>query len=92
VANAGRDPAGFTFTWGGLTVMAATAADARAKRDRLGGDRPDVVCGDPSAVADAIAAYAAAGADWVILGPIDSAEPSNAGVLGDAAGVLRSRA
>lgn len=89
VANAKRDADAFAFTWGGLALLGATPAEAEAKRDRLGGDRPDVVCGDPAQVADAIAAYAAAGADWVILGPIDSADPSNAAVLGAAADRLR---
>jgi alkanesulfonate monooxygenase SsuD/methylene tetrahydromethanopterin reductase-like flavin-dependent oxidoreductase (luciferase family) len=88
VANTGRDPPAFTYTWGGLAVVAKTSAAAEAKRDRLGGDRPDVVWGDPPQVAEAIAAYAEAGADWVILGPIDSAEPSNAAVLGAAANLL----
>jgi alkanesulfonate monooxygenase SsuD/methylene tetrahydromethanopterin reductase-like flavin-dependent oxidoreductase (luciferase family) len=90
VANAGRDPEAFTYTWGGLAVVAPTRAEAEAKRDRLGGDRPDVVWGDPPRVAEAIAAYADAGADWVILGPIDSANASNAAVLGDAAALIRT--
>jgi hypothetical protein len=42
-------------------------------------------------VADQIAAYAAAGADWVILGPVDSSDPSNAAVLGAALDLLRLR-
>ena len=88
VANAKRDPDAFTYTWGGLAVLGATVAEAEAKRDRFGRGRPDVVWGDPQRVAEAIAAYAAAGADWVILGPIDSAEPSNAAVLGAAARLL----
>jgi len=89
VTNAGRDPDAFTYTWGGLAVVGPTRAEAEAKRDRLGGGRPDVVWGDPPRVAETIAAYAAAGADWVILGPIDSAEPSNAAVLGAAADLVR---
>ena len=89
LANAGRDPAAFIYSWGGLAVVAPTRAEAEEKRDRLGGDRPDVVWGDPPLVAETIAAYAAAGADWVILGPIDSREASNAAVLGAAADLLR---
>jgi len=42
-------------------------------------------------VADQIAAYAAAGASWVILGPVDSSDPSNAAVVGDARHLLRGR-
>ena len=88
VVAAGRDPGGFAFTWGGLAVLAETAVEAEAKRDRLGGARPGLVWGGPSEVAEQIAAYAAAGADWVILGPIDSSDPSNAAVLGRALSLL----
>ncbi|HEV8623774.1 MAG TPA: LLM class flavin-dependent oxidoreductase [Acidimicrobiia bacterium] len=90
VANSKRHPDAFTSTWGGLAVLGTTRAEAEAKRDRLGGDRPDVVWGDPPRVAEAIAAYAAAGADWVILGPIDSANPSNAALLGKAVELMRA--
>ncbi|MGH9009680.1 MAG: LLM class flavin-dependent oxidoreductase, partial [Acidimicrobiia bacterium] len=89
VANAGRDSDMFTYTWGGLAVLAATPAEAEAKRDRLGGNRPGIVSGDPAEVAKQIEAYGAAGADWVILGPIDSSDPSNAALLGEAARGLR---
>ena len=89
LANAGRDHAAFTYSWGGLAVVAPTREEAESKRDRLGGDRPDVVWGDPPQVAETISAYASAGADWVILGPIDSANPSNASVIGEAARLLR---
>ena len=88
VANAKRDSDVFTYTWGGLALLGSTLSEAKAKRDRLGGDRPDVVWGDPPRVAEAIAAYAAGGADWVILGPIDSANPSNAAVLGEARALI----
>jgi alkanesulfonate monooxygenase SsuD/methylene tetrahydromethanopterin reductase-like flavin-dependent oxidoreductase (luciferase family) len=46
------------------------------------------VCGSPSEVADQIAAYAAAGATWVIVGPIDSSDASNAELLGQALSLL----
>src|SRR5207245_1299706 len=48
--EAGRPPGAFAFTWGGLAVLADTAAGAKAKRDRLGGDRPGLVSGGPSEV------------------------------------------
>ena len=89
LANAGRDPGAFTYTWGGLAVLGPTAAEAEGKWQRLGGSRPGIVRGDPPAVAEQLAAYAAAGADWVILGPIDSSDPSNAAVVGEAVGLLR---
>src|SRR5213078_1560427 len=80
-AAAGRDPAGvaagrgtsaFDLTWGGLAVLGANPEEARTKSNRLGGDRPGVVRGTASEVAEQLAAYAAAGAAWVILGPVDS--------------------
>jgi len=92
LASAGRDPeAGFALTWGGLAVLAATRAEADAKWERLGGNRPGIVRGTPAQAAEQIAAYGAAGADWVILGPIDSANPDNAAVLGEAAWLVRDR-
>jgi alkanesulfonate monooxygenase SsuD/methylene tetrahydromethanopterin reductase-like flavin-dependent oxidoreductase (luciferase family) len=90
LVGAGRDPASFALTWGGLAVLGATPEEARAKSDRLNGDRPGVVRGTPPEVAEQIAAYAAAGADWVILGPIDSSDPANAALLGDTVRLLRS--
>ena len=89
VANSGRDPEAFTYTWGGLAILAATPAEAQAKRERLGGNRPGIVSGDPAEVASQVEAYGAVGADWVILGPIDSSDPSNAALLGEAARALR---
>jgi alkanesulfonate monooxygenase SsuD/methylene tetrahydromethanopterin reductase-like flavin-dependent oxidoreductase (luciferase family) len=89
VTAAGRDPADFELTWGGLAVLGSTPEEARAKSARLGGDRPGIVRGTPSDVAEQIADYAATGAAWVILGPIDSSDPSNAGLLGEAARLLR---
>ena len=91
VVNAGRDPAAFTATWGGLAVLAPNAADVAAKVERLRGDRPGIVRGDPPEVADQIAAYGAAGAAWVILGPIDSSDPANATLLGEARRLLPAR-
>ena len=41
-------------------------------------------------VAEQIGAYAAAGAAWVIIGPIDSSNPSNAAILGEALSLIRS--
>jgi alkanesulfonate monooxygenase SsuD/methylene tetrahydromethanopterin reductase-like flavin-dependent oxidoreductase (luciferase family) len=93
----GRDPALFACTWGGLAVLARTRAEAEAKRDRLAGGAgaarerwPALVCGAPEEVAEVAAAYAAAGAAWVILGPIDSSDPENAAVIGEAARLVAS--
>jgi alkanesulfonate monooxygenase SsuD/methylene tetrahydromethanopterin reductase-like flavin-dependent oxidoreductase (luciferase family) len=88
VAKAGRDPDNFTYTWGGLAVLAANPSEARSKRERLRGDRPGVVSGTPAEAAEQIAAYGAAGARWVILGPVDSSDPSNADLLGESVRLL----
>ena len=64
-------------------------AEAEAKWERLGGNRSGIVHGTPADVAQQIATYADAGADWVILGPIDSANAANAEVLGEARRLLR---
>lgn len=84
VLAAGRDPAAFTCSWGGLAVLGATEADAEVKLERLGGPRPGLVAGGPARVAEALGAYAAAGAAWVILGPLDSGNPDNAAHLAEA--------
>lgn len=83
VEQAGRDPGAFTCSWDGLALIGATEAEAEAKRERRG-DREGLVWGGPERVAEAVAAYAAAGAAWVVLAPIDSSNPENAAVLGEA--------
>ncbi|MDQ3946566.1 MAG: hypothetical protein M3357_15725, partial [Actinomycetota bacterium] len=62
----------------------------KAKLDRLGGPRPGLVWGGPERVAEALAAYGEAGAGWVIVGPLDSGDPDNAGILGEAVRPLLS--
>lgn len=79
----------FSLTWGGLAVLGENAADAAEKWHRLGGGRAGLVRGTAPEVAEQISAYAAAGAAWVIVGPIDSSNPSNAAVLAEAVGLLR---
>ena len=79
-AAATRDP--FVCSWGGLVVLGADDAAAAAKAERLGA-RPGTIVGGPSSVAEQFAAYAAAGAGWVIAGPVDSRDPVNAELLGD---------
>ena len=39
--------------------------------------------GGPDHVAEVLRAYGAAGAGWVIVAPVDSSDPDNAGVLGE---------
>lgn len=66
-----------TLTWGGLTVLAATDDAARAKAHRLAAG-PETVVGSPTTVATDLARYVDAGAEWIVLGPIDSSDPANA--------------
>lgn len=75
-----REP--FTVSWAGLFVIGESERDARAKTERLG-NPPETTVGDPQRVADVLRAYGAAGADWVIVGPVDSSDPDNAAVLGE---------
>jgi alkanesulfonate monooxygenase SsuD/methylene tetrahydromethanopterin reductase-like flavin-dependent oxidoreductase (luciferase family) len=82
--RAGRDPAAVACTWGGLALLGADEAEAKAKLERLGGERPGLVWGGPERVAEAFAAYGQAGATWVIVGPLDSGDPDNARLLGQA--------
>ena len=84
VERAGRPPGAVLCTWGGLAVVGADEAEAEAKLKRLGGDRPGLVWGGPERVAETLAAYSEAGAAWVIVGPLDSADPDNAAILGEA--------
>ena len=54
----------------------------RAKAERLGaGDH--VLVGGPDLVADALRAYVDAGAEWLMIGPVDSSDPDNARILGE---------
>jgi alkanesulfonate monooxygenase SsuD/methylene tetrahydromethanopterin reductase-like flavin-dependent oxidoreductase (luciferase family) len=75
-----REP--FTVSWAGLVVVERTSEAARAKAQRLDAS-PDAVVGSPEEVADALRAYGDAGAEWVIVGPVDSSNPENAGILGE---------
>jgi alkanesulfonate monooxygenase SsuD/methylene tetrahydromethanopterin reductase-like flavin-dependent oxidoreductase (luciferase family) len=76
---AARSP--FTVTWGGLVVLADDDAAAAAKAERLGvGDH--VIVGGPDLVAADLRAYVDAGAEWLMIGPIDSSDPDNARILG----------
>lgn len=72
----------FTVTWGGLVVLADDddAAAAKAERLRVG---DHVIVGGPDLVAGALRAYVDAGAEWLMLGPIDSSDPDNARILGE---------
>ena len=78
-AAAARSP--FTISWGGLVVLADDDDAAAAKAERLGvGDH--VIVGGPDLVARALRAYVDAGAEWLMVGPVDSSDPDNARILG----------
>jgi alkanesulfonate monooxygenase SsuD/methylene tetrahydromethanopterin reductase-like flavin-dependent oxidoreductase (luciferase family) len=72
----------FECTWGGLVVLGEDDATARTKAERLGASS-GVIVGGPATVAGAVDAYGRAGADWVILAPVDSRDPENALRLGN---------
>jgi alkanesulfonate monooxygenase SsuD/methylene tetrahydromethanopterin reductase-like flavin-dependent oxidoreductase (luciferase family) len=72
----------FTLTWGGLVVLDADDDAAAAKAQRLGaGDH--VLVGGPELIAAALRAYVEAGAEWLMIGPVDSSDPANARILGE---------
>lgn len=75
-----RDP--FTVSWSGLFVVDRTEHAARAKAQRLA-PSPEASVGGPEQVAEVLRAYDAAGADWVIVAPVDSSDPDNAAILGE---------
>jgi alkanesulfonate monooxygenase SsuD/methylene tetrahydromethanopterin reductase-like flavin-dependent oxidoreductase (luciferase family) len=77
---AARSP--FTLSWGGLVVLDDDDRAAAAKAQALGAS-PGTIVGGPETVAAALRGYADAGADWLVVGPVDSADPENARVLGE---------
>lgn len=81
-AHAGRKADALTMSWGGLVVLDTTdeRADEKAKRLDAGAG---VLVGGPDRIAEGLRAYADLGAEWVIVGPIDSSDPENATRLGD---------
>jgi alkanesulfonate monooxygenase SsuD/methylene tetrahydromethanopterin reductase-like flavin-dependent oxidoreductase (luciferase family) len=76
---AARSP--FTVSWGGLVVLGDDDDAAAAKAERLGAGE-QVIVGGPDVVAAALRTYADAGAEWLMIGPIDSSDPDNARILG----------
>jgi alkanesulfonate monooxygenase SsuD/methylene tetrahydromethanopterin reductase-like flavin-dependent oxidoreductase (luciferase family) len=76
------DPDSFTTSWGGLVVLDADDDAAPAKAERLGAG-PGTIVGGPRTVARTLARYRDAGAEWVILGPVDAENPDNAAIIGE---------
>jgi alkanesulfonate monooxygenase SsuD/methylene tetrahydromethanopterin reductase-like flavin-dependent oxidoreductase (luciferase family) len=82
VERLGRAPDQFTASWGGLVLLGRTEQDAQRKRERRD-PAPDVLVGGPERVAEVLRAYLAAGARWIMIGPVDSSDPDNAAILGE---------
>lgn len=76
------DPNGFVTSWGGLVVLGSDDDTAREKAVRFGATKETLV-GGPQTISSAIARYRDAGAEWVILGPVDSSDPDNAARIGE---------
>jgi alkanesulfonate monooxygenase SsuD/methylene tetrahydromethanopterin reductase-like flavin-dependent oxidoreductase (luciferase family) len=74
--------AAFTISWSGLVVVDEHDDAARAKAKRLDAP-PAALIGGPEQIADALRRYEDAGAEWIMLGPVDSSNPANASVLGE---------
>jgi alkanesulfonate monooxygenase SsuD/methylene tetrahydromethanopterin reductase-like flavin-dependent oxidoreductase (luciferase family) len=70
------------LSWGGLVVVGADEAAAERKRARLD-PPPGVIVGGPERVAEQLREYVAAGAEWIIAGPVDSSDSENPAIFGE---------
>jgi len=78
-----------TVTWGGLVLTGNNDASAAAKaEERTLAD--DVLVGGPARLAEQLGEFVERGAEWVILGPIDSSNVENAANLGEVRHLLGS--
>ena len=77
-----RAPRLFTPSWSGLVLVGRTEADAEMKRATRN-PSPGVIVGGPERVAEQLRPYVDAGAEWLIVGPVDSSDPDNASILGE---------
>jgi alkanesulfonate monooxygenase SsuD/methylene tetrahydromethanopterin reductase-like flavin-dependent oxidoreductase (luciferase family) len=78
------------LTWGGLVCLDADDDGANAKAAARGAG-PNVLVGGPARLAAQLAAYAAAGAQWAVVAPLDASNVDNAHRLGDVAALIRAR-
>lgn len=79
----------YVISWGGLVVLGEDDAAARRKAERLD-PPPDAIVGGPERVAEHLRAYIEAGAEWIIAGPIDSADLDNPAILAEQVAPLLS--
>ncbi|MDQ1465721.1 MAG: hypothetical protein QOH10_136 [Actinomycetota bacterium] len=80
--SSARAPRRCLVSWGGLVVMGDDEAAARRKQLRLE-PPPAAIVGGPERVAERLREYIAAGAEWIIAGPIDSADLDNPAILAE---------
>jgi len=71
-----------TLSWGGLVVLGEDERAARRKQERLD-PPPDAIIGGPERVAERWREFVAAGAEWIIAGPLDSADLDNPAIIGE---------
>jgi alkanesulfonate monooxygenase SsuD/methylene tetrahydromethanopterin reductase-like flavin-dependent oxidoreductase (luciferase family) len=69
-----------TLTWGGLVLTGDDEARAQEKAERRSLPA-EVLVGGPARLAEGLRPYVDRGAEWVILGPLDSSDPANAAPL-----------
>jgi alkanesulfonate monooxygenase SsuD/methylene tetrahydromethanopterin reductase-like flavin-dependent oxidoreductase (luciferase family) len=71
-----------TLSWGGLVVLGENEGAAQRKQERLD-PPPDAIVGGPERVAERWREYIAAGAEWIIAGPLDSADVDNPSIIAE---------
>jgi hypothetical protein len=82
---AARLPPHVQPTWAGQVLVARTAEEVEAKRERVG-DRPGLLTGTVDDLAAHLAVLAELGATWAVCAPIDVAtDPSTVELVAEAA-------
>jgi alkanesulfonate monooxygenase SsuD/methylene tetrahydromethanopterin reductase-like flavin-dependent oxidoreductase (luciferase family) len=69
-------------SWGGLVLLGRDDAEAERKAERMQ-VAPGTIVGGPGRVADALRPYLEAGAEWLVLGPLDSTNDDNAHIVAE---------
>lgn len=76
MAAADRVPGSVTPSWGGLVEL-------RPERWADASERDDVLSGGWDAMAEQLARYVDAGAEWLVLAPLDAADPEGVAAVGE---------